>query len=353
MKRRNRYALRQRTHLLASASLVVALLASCATGPRTSPPQGASNPAGDVNPQGAAGEFAALAPGALAYIAVDVRRSRPILDRLSLGGFSGRQAADLLDKTDSAAAAVYPPFSPRTFLIAARGSYPAFRAALSFALSSAWKRTRSPEGGFYWRSSLQGLSVALDKRRAFVSDGDPFTLPPGAEAPEPYGALRRGALLAGWSDYGGTSLNQFLASLGLPLRFPADRIIFAVHEFPAGGEPWGYQAALRIETPSVSHAKGLTALFSLARIFLARLPPEAGEGPPGQEAPSDRPLGLEDPLGLAGALAMEDLMGLAEALFANSPVQDGPALLVRTGPLDAAGIALLFSMLSLYSPYSP
>jgi hypothetical protein len=247
-----------------------------------------------------------------------VGKARPILDLLSLGGFSGRQAADLLDKTDSAAAASYPPGFPRSFLVAARGAYPGFRAALSFALSPSWKRTRSPEGGFYWHSSREGLSVALDKGRAFVSDGDPLVPPPGPEAPEPYRALRRGALLAGWSDYGGIALNQFLASQGILLQFPADRIVFAVYDSPAGGEP-GYQAVLRIETASVSQAKGLAAVFSLARRFLADLPPEAGEG------------------------------SLALALFANSPVQDGPALIIRTGPLDAPGIALLFRMLSLYS----
>jgi hypothetical protein len=284
-----------------------AILASCATGPRLRPPEGEG------------GEFAALAPGALAYIAVDVEKARPILDLLSLGGFSGQQAADLLDKTDSAAAAAYPPGFSRSFLVAARGAYPGFRAALSFALSPSWKRTRSPEGGFYWRSSREGLSVALDKGRAFVSDGDPLVPPPGTEAPEPYGALRRGALLAGWSDYGGTSLNRFLAQLGIPLQFPADRSVFAVYDSPAGGAPGGYQAVLRIETPSESHAKGLAAIFSLARRFLANLPPEAGEVP------------------------------LALALFANSPVQDGTALIVRPGPLDAPGIALLFRLLSVYS----
>jgi hypothetical protein len=291
----------------ASLVLALALLASCATGPRKRPPEGE-------------GEFAALAPGALAYVSVDVKRARPILERVALGGFSGQQAAEILDKTDSAVAAVYPPGFPRSFLVAAQGAYPGFRAGLSFALSPSWKRVRSPEGA-YWRSSLQGLSVALDKRRAFVSDGDPLIPPPGPEAPEPYGALRRGALLAGWSDYGGASLNQFLASLEIPLRLPADRIVFAVYDFPAGGEPGLYQALLRIETPSVSQAKGLAAIFSLARIFLADLPPEA-----------------------AGPLA------LAAALFANPPVQDGPALIARPGPLDAPGIALLFTMLSLYSP---
>ena len=35
-------------------------------------------------------------------------------------------------------------------------------------------------------------------------------------------------------------------------------------------------------------------------------------------------------------------LALAAALFANFPVQDGPALIVRTGLLDAPEIALLF-----------
>ncbi|MFP3088809.1 hypothetical protein LQZ21_00600 [Treponema sp. TIM-1] len=288
--------------------LGVIFFVSCATNPKTTP----ANESED---------FAALAPGAVAYFAIDVPRSRPLLEFISLGGFSGKDAAEFLDKTDSAVVAAYPPESGRSFLVAARGKYPSWRLGLSFAFSSAWKKIPSTAGISYWRSDRNGLSVFLNSRRALVSDGDPLVPPPGVAAPAVFGTLRRDAFLSGWTDDGGASINRFLTLLEIPLQIPADRILFGIFDAPEGKNGKEYEAFLRIETPSVSHAKGLLAVFSLTRIFMVGL------------APIDE----EDPLILAAAL------------FAHIPTQEDAALIIRTGPLTPQGIALLFNMLSLYS----
>jgi hypothetical protein len=284
----------------------VLLLVSCATSPKT---------------QSEEGEFAALAPGAAAYFSINVPQARPLLDIISLGGFSGKEAADFLDKTDFAVAAAYPPETGRSFLAAARGRYPSGRIGLSFAFSSAWKKHSSDTGGSYWRSERNGLSVFLNSRRALVSDGDPLVSPPGMEAPPGFTAFRRDALLAGWTDAGGASINQFLAMLEIPMQIPADRIFFGIYDMPEGERGEDYEAFLRIETPSVSHARALAAIFSLTRIFMSGLTPEDGEDP----------------------------LVLAAALFTYVPTQEDAALLLRTGSLKPQGIALLFNMLSLYS----
>jgi hypothetical protein len=283
-------------------------LASCATNPKTPP----------VNE---GGDFAALAPGGMAYFFIDVPRSRPLLEFISLGGFSGKDADEFLDKTDSAVVAAYPPESGRSFLVAARGKYPSGRLSLSFAFSSAWKKIPSAAGSSYWRSNRNGLSVFLNSRRALVSDGDPLVPAPGTEAPVVFEALRRDAFLAGWTDDGGASINRFLMLLEIPLQIPAERILFGIFDAPEGESGKDYEAFLRIETPSVSHAKGLLAVFSLTRIFMAGL----------------TPVDEEDPLTLAAAL------------FAHVPTQEDAALIIRTGSLKPQGIALLFTMLSLYS----
>lgn len=288
--------------------LGIMFLVSCATNPKTMP----------VNERG---DFAALAPGALAYFFIDVPRSRPLLEFISLGGFSGKDAAEFLDKTDSAVAAAYPPESGRSFLVAARGKYPSGRIGFSFAFSSAWKKIPSAAGSSYWRSDRNDLSVSLNSRRALVSDGDPLVSPPGVEAPVVFEAFRRDAFLAGWTDDRGASINRFLALLEIPLQIPAERIFFGIFDAPEEGNGKEYEAFLRIETPSVSHAKGLLAIFSLTRIFMDGL----------------TPMDEEDPLTLAAAL------------FAYIPTQEDAALIVRTGSLKPQGIALLFNMLSLYS----
>jgi hypothetical protein len=282
-------------------------LASCATAPKTAPVDG--------------GDFSALAPGGTAYFSINVPQARPLLDLISLGGFSGRDAGTLLDKTDFAVAAVYPPESGRSFLAAARGNYPSGRIGLSFTFSSAWKKRPSAAGASYWRSDRDGLSVSLNSRRALISDGDPLITPPGVEPPPAFAALGRDALLAGWTDEGAAPLNRFLALLEIPLHIPADRIFFGIYDVPEGEKGEDYEAFLRIETPSVSQARALATIFSLTRVFMAGLTPEDEEDP----------------------------LVLAVALFTYAPTQEDAALLIRTGSLKPQGITLLFSMLSLYS----
>jgi hypothetical protein len=288
--------------------LIIILLMSCATNPKTTSVRESE-------------DFAVLAPGAMAYFFIDVPRSRPLLGLISLGRFSEKDAVEFLDKTDSAVVAVYPPESGRSFLAAARGKYPSGRIGLSFAFSSAWKKIPSAAGSSYWRSDRNGLSVSLNARRVLVSDGDFLVPSPGVEVPVFFETLRRDALLSGWTDDGGASINRFLTLLEIPLQIPADRILFGVFDFSEGENGKEYEAFLRIETPSVSHAKGLLAIFSLTRIFMADL----------------SPVDEEDPLTLAAAL------------FAHVPTQEDAALIIRTGSLNPQGIALLFTMLSLYS----
>jgi hypothetical protein len=297
-------------------------LASCASGPRKQDPY-----------ESGQDDFAPLAPGGTLYFAVDVPRARPILDLISLGNISGKDASAVLDRTGSAVAAVYGEGEPRRFLAALRGSYPRFRSGFSFAFNSAWKKARSASGDRYWRSASYGLSIFLEADRALVSDGDPISPPPGPVLPEGFAELRRGALLAGWLEDAGGPINQFFAQLEIPIQIPAERALFGVYALPPGalsalspekpgeGEEPVYEAALRIETPSVNQAKAMVSVISLARLFMS------GGAFPGAGGP----------------------MALAAALFANPPAQEGPVLIIRTGAMDAQEIALLFNMFSVYS----
>ncbi|GHV65766.1 hypothetical protein AGMMS49587_20350 [Spirochaetia bacterium] len=290
-------------------------LGSCATAPQRV-----------LRPPDAAGiEYLPLDPGALAYMYTDVEAARPILNRVGLGGVSGRQVEDILDRTQYAAAAVYPPASGQNAQVVAWGKYPSAGAGFYFAFSKDWKKRKSAAGKSYWYSERNGLSVALNSRQAFVALGanlDPFAASPGTPSPEGFSEFRRGAALSLWLDNPAVPLNRFLSEAGLPLQIPAEQLLISLHpaapdaEFAAEA---GYEAHLRIKTPSPSQARALVTIFSMAR----RVSGAAGTG---------------------GEIAT-----LLPILFANPPVQDGAFLNIRTAPMEAGEIALLFGLFSVYS----
>jgi hypothetical protein len=291
--------------------LAALFLGSCASGPRSGIEEGR-------------GEFDALAPGGQVYFYVDVSRSQPSLDVVSLGGISGKEAGEILGRTSSAVGAFYPPGSPRRFLMEGRGDYPRGSGRFSMAFSKAWKRVRSPSGKNYFHSAGYSLSVVLEKDWALLSDQDPYAEAGGIIPPEKLGELREDALLAGWMENAEIPVNRFLAGLNIPIQVPTDRVLFGVYEAeqeaPAQASERRYTAVIRVETPSASHAKALAALVSMARMVMGANPPDA-----------------------------EGLMTLTVALFANPPVSDEQDLIVRTGALSVEDIALLFDRFSVYS----
>ncbi|MDR2021615.1 MAG: hypothetical protein LBQ14_12710 [Treponema sp.] len=289
--------------LLVPGCIVLAAFLSCASGPKAQAPYIEED------------EFAPLAPGGLIYLSIDVPRARPLLEKISLGGLASIQNREALDRTESAAAALYPEGSGRRFLAAARGRYPGSRAGASFAFSRDWKRVRSG-AGFYWRSEKNKLSIAMTNDRVYISDGPPLIPAPGTKSPGGLEELRRDAVMAGWIDDAATPINLFIQSLALPLQVPAERLLFGIY----AAEDEKYSAVLNIATPSASQARALVSIFSMARLFLVNSDIEPG-GP----------------------------AALAFIFFANNPVQEGTNLIIRTGTMDGDGIALLLNMFSLYS----
>jgi hypothetical protein len=295
-------------------ALSIFLLASCASTPKTL-----------TEAEAAGGGFAFLDPGGLVYLAVDVPRSRPVLDLVSLGGVSGKEAAQILDLTDTAVAAVYPAGENRAFSLAARGRFPSSRLKFSLGLSSSWKKARSETGGRYWRSEGGNLSVYVDSRNALISTGDPFPRTGGAAPPPRFGEFQEDSVLTGWVPDAATPVNRFLAASGIPLEIPVDLFIFGIYPAEAGetdaeAGTFRYFAKFRLELPSPSHAEALVSMISLIRAFAVR--PDS---------------------------AVEGGFSLIPLLFANAPVRNDSSLIMRTAVIDPQGIALLFNMFSLYS----
>ncbi|MDR1239926.1 MAG: hypothetical protein LBK27_07420, partial [Treponema sp.] len=154
--------------------------------------------------------------------------------------------------------------------------------------------------------------------------GDPFTAAPGTEAPEGFAEFRRGAVLALWLTDPGPPANRFFAVLGLPLQLPAEQLFVSL--FPHTGEGEGaaaaepvYEALIRIQTPAASQARALFTLINMAASALQTA--ELADGP----------------------------AVLAGIFFARPPTLDGRNLNLRTAAMDAAQIALLFSLFPVYS----
>jgi hypothetical protein len=161
----------------------------------------------------------------------------------------------------------------------------------------------------------------VDRLSARISSGDPFPRTGGVEAPEQFRPIRAEAVLAGWHTDASVPINRFLAAMELPIQVPASRLLFGLH--PAGEEApaESYTATLRLETPTETHAKALTAMISMIRLFLNNGDFSGGN----------------------------PLFALAPVIFANPPVQEGSALILKTGAMKGAEAALLFSMFSIYS----
>jgi hypothetical protein len=249
------------------------------------------------------------------YFYADVTRARPILAHITLKNIDMKQTMSLLEKVDFLSGAVYPTVpGSRTMLLHAwrrKGKIPGGGV---LALSRQWKKTPSPSGANYWHSSRYGLSVAIQKTQAFVSDGDPFIDGSPIEPPEHLADIRSQALVLGWLEDAGTPINNFLSLSGIPVRIPAERLLFALYEAPGSvgaiDQDLMYEIGLRVETRNASLARALVSSLGLVRGYA------------------------------------EPLLG---PLLATPPKVDGSGLLIRTGDLTAEGIALLLNSFTVYS----
>ena len=298
---------------------------SCATSPKAGAVKGDGSP-----------DFSVLPAGAEVYLWADVERARPILEALSFAGLEGKNASQVLERTDTAVAALYGEGAPRRFFMAGWGKYPNLRAGFSMGLSRDWKKIKSETGSRYWYSKSNNLGVALGSDLAFASDGDPFfNGAHSTEAPLGFEKFRRSSVLSLWLNEPAVPLNRFMDNLGIPIQIPAEDLFLGAVRIPANatstnvsspnegfpneGSPNLWELVFRIKTQSVNQARSLLTIFSMARYFVQQTP--------NAEIP----------------------MEIAALLFANPPELEGEFLTIRTPPLSEGRIALLLQLFTLYS----
>ena len=282
--------------------------------------------------------------GAFAYIVIDVPHARPILNNTNFVDMNDKLIKQILDKTRSAAAAVYVPWAAnktpelRRYQLAAWGKYPASGAKAALGAIKGWEKFQTDSGLDYWYSSESGLSLAVTKKKisllaTFKSASDtqsdssavlpPPSLPPpivpfsdtGIAIPEGFSTFRQGSVISCWLEQPGSVINQRLASMGIPIEIPAEQFfinIVPAHEPENHKGETRYEANVKVQVPSALQARALTSIFTFARRFI----PASGNGS----------------------------AAVAAILFANPPVQDGKYLTITTKSLTAGEIALLFGM---------
>jgi len=252
-----------------------------------------------------------LDAGASVYILADVKQSRSIIDLLPIEELQDKQTKQMLDRTNIAAAALFPNESGRQFQLAAWGSYPNSRASMALGANKHWEKQIDSEGRTYWYAPSVGLSIAMTARQAFAvsftrrgQPAEPHAAVPGIEIPEGFNEFADGAPLSCWMNDPGTVLSGIMNNAGIPLNFPIQQLFTNI--YPIAGE---YEALIRLIFETQTQARGAATV-----------------------------------LGFASALAPADFE-LASILLANPPIQNGNNIDIKTARLTEDDLKVLLGLL--------
>ncbi|MDR2803294.1 MAG: hypothetical protein LBB22_03270 [Treponema sp.] len=250
--------------------LTITLFVSCATrGATDASASAAANAAASaaasagLNGGGmAGGEFADLPAGALAYINIDVKLSRKLLDDvLTRYKLNTKTVISFFDRTDRAAAAVYAE-NKRFLLIGYGKNYPAGLSSFSLFFNPSWEKRKSAAGKKYWYSAKNRFTLLMQKNKTHISNGDPFFSADMAETPENFALLNDGSGVSVWmADT--EILNRLLVRMDIPITIPASALFISAVPQDSGEENWNI--TFRLETWTQSQAKGLISVFSMLR----------------------------------------------------------------------------------------
>jgi len=269
-----------------------------------------------------------LDKGAAAYALVDIERARPILDGISYIPLNDKNMKQMLDRTKSAALAVFSPTAndDRRFQLVSWGSYPASGSSIAFGSNKNWEKQKSASKKYdYWHSQRSQMSVAITPSRAFVLVAmtkiphEPVASSEGVKFPDGFAEFTKNAVFSCWLSDPGLAINQKIRQMGIPLEIPAEQLFVCL--FPADSQ---YEAHVKITLPTATQARTIVSFLSIARAFM---PPPAAQQSDG---------------GVRDSTAM-----MSYLLFSNPVVQEGASLTLKTPPLSVQDISLLFSMFSL------
>jgi len=255
-----------------------------------------------------------LDKNAFAYVFVNVKESRSIIDILPVEQLKNWQARLILDSTDMAAAALFKKESGRHFQAAGWGNYPSLRASIALFFNTSWSRQRSAAGS-YWNSDAQKLSIVINPKQVFAiawhnKHENPVPAPDGVKMPEGFARFMYGAALSCWMESPSLLLNQIMANEGIPVNLPAEQLFLNL--YPKSGNK--YEVLLRLKFENAVQARAVAAILSLAN----------------------------------NTFSADQQSILASVFFANPPLYYGQFIEIRTALLSEKEITLLMQMFLLY-----
>ncbi|MCL1958791.1 MAG: hypothetical protein FWF68_04250 [Spirochaetes bacterium] len=259
-----------------------------------------------------------LSKGASVYVIANVKQARPIIELLPIEELNSKQTRQMLEKTDSFAAAVFPQTSARKMQIAANGNYPGL-SGLAFSFNKNWKKQRAESGGIYWYSAESGLSISMNSNQAFVVSSvnkapvNPVTDVSGVTMPEGFYEFSRGYPVSCWLEDTAPLINRIFSEAEMPVRFPVQYMFINLYPVDSSDLQNQYEALVRLQFENALQSRGMAAIFNLASGF-----------------------------------TLNDNSMLASILFANPAVQNGRSLDIRTKRLTEKDITLLLETFLLY-----
>jgi len=273
--------------------------------------------------------FIPIEAGAMAYIFVDVKEARPIVNSLNFRGISigeDKQFQQILDMTDSAIAAVYSEGARSRFRLITHGSYPSGLASIGLGASSDWisQRSRYSRRDKFWHSPVAMMSVAVSPNQAIIATtlqqdipADPFFVEYGTRVPEGFEDFRAKGVISCWLENPREFINQKLREMNVRVEIPAEQ--FFINIVPAadsGGEK-SYTANIQLRVANPLLARNLSIALFVARSMIS---PAAGNN----------------------AAAM-----VASAMLANPVTATGNYLNIKTNPMSIGEITQLLSGFSM------
>lgn len=254
---------------------------------------------------------APLEEGGHVYILGSAKQALPILDLLQIEELNDRQVRQLIEKTETFTAALFPEASGMRFQLAAWGKYPSARGFLALNTNRHWK-TQQSANGQYWFSETNGLSIAMTSNRVFAVSSikntpvDPVTSP-GTQIPEGFLDFSRKYPFSCWLDYPAPAFFKIFSDIGFPIQIPVRQFFFSLYPVQKKDH---YEAVIRMQFETQQQARGLTSLLNLASAIASNIPNSL----------------------------------IASIFFANPPVQDGSIIDIKTAALNETDLQRLLGM---------
>jgi hypothetical protein len=176
--------------------------------------------------------FLSLDKNALVYALMDTKIMRPVIDIIPVTLLKSWQAAQIIDRTEIALAAIFTNDTGRYFQVVGFGSYPVLVMNVALAIDINWKYLFSGDD-HYWYSDTNKLSVSLDSDEVNIvawrrTRENPAYEEPGVKMPEGFVAFRHlsgePAPLSLWLENQNLILDIMLYSEGITVNLPIERL---------------------------------------------------------------------------------------------------------------------------------